>query len=121
MSEKSEEVKIKASITEARYEIFILFLLLYRCKISRITDKFVKCGDIVKVHLNCFRFQTFRSTLQALFSSEHVQTLPLSTIIEKLAKDYPDSKYSKSEIDAAVERMTEDNHIMLSDGHIFLV
>ncbi|XP_065652017.1 DNA replication licensing factor MCM3 isoform X2 [Hydra vulgaris] len=67
------------------------------------------------------RFQTFRSSLQSLFSSEHAQTLPLLKVVEKLARDYPDSKYSKSEIDAAVERMTEDNHIMLSDGHIFLV
>lgn len=67
------------------------------------------------------RFQIFRSSLQALFSAEHVQTLPLQRIVEKLNKDYPDSQFGQSEVDAAVERMTDDNHIMLSDGQIFLV
>jgi len=67
------------------------------------------------------RFQSFRSSLQSSFSSAHVQTLPLTTIVENLNKSYADAKFSQSEIDAAVERMTEDNHIMVSDGNVFLV
>jgi len=67
------------------------------------------------------RFQTFRSSLQATFSAAHAQTLPLAQVVDNLNKSYPDAKYDKSEIDAAVARMTDDNHIMLSDGNIFLV
>ena len=47
--------------------------------------------------------------------------MPLTTIVENLNKSYADAKFSQSEIDAAVERMTEDNHIMVSDGNVFLV
>ena len=67
------------------------------------------------------RFQTFRSTLNAVFSEAHAQTLPVQNIIDRLNKDYPDAKYLQDEIDAAIERMTNDNHIMLSDGQVFLV
>lgn len=67
------------------------------------------------------RFQLFRSSLQALFSDEHAQVLELVRIVDRLKKDYPDTKFTKGEIDAAVQRMTDDNHIMMSEGQIFLV
>lgn len=47
--------------------------------------------------------------------------LPVQNIIDRLNKDYPDAKYLQDEIDAAIERMTNNNHIMLSDGQVFLV
>lgn len=68
-----------------------------------------------------FRFQVFRSSLQALFSAEHAQTLPLERVVESVNKDYPDAKFLQPEINAAITRMTEDNHIMVSDGQVFLV
>jgi len=67
------------------------------------------------------RFQNFRTSLQSSFSAAHAQTLPLATIVENLNKTYPDAPFSQSEIDAAITRMTDDNHIMLSEGNIFLV
>jgi len=67
------------------------------------------------------RFQSFRSSLQASFSAAHAETLPLSTIVENLNKSFADAKFTQSEIDAAVERMTNDNHIMVSEGNVFLV
>ena len=56
-----------------------------------------------------------------MFSLEHAQTLQLVQIVEKLKKDYPDTEFTQGEINAAVHRMTEDNHIMVSDGQVFLV
>ena len=81
---------------------------------------YVKCASLICIFLN-FRFQSFRSSLQSSFSAAHTETLPLSTIVENLNKSYADAEFSQSEIDAAVERMTNDNHIMVSEGNVFLV
>lgn len=67
------------------------------------------------------RLNIFRSTLQGAFSEKHAHTLPLTEITDRLNKDYPDAKFSDSEVAAAVSRMTDDNQIMLSDGTVFLV
>jgi len=67
------------------------------------------------------KFQVFRTCLQATFSQAHQQTLPLDDILDALRKDYPDMKFSDAEVRAATTRMTDDNHIMLSDGQVFLV
>lgn len=77
--------------------------------------------DEAQVTITDARFQIFRSSLQSSFSSAHVQTLPLDTIIDNVNKDYPDAKFTTAEVNAAVTRMTNDNHIMVSDGQVFLV
>jgi len=74
-----------------------------------------------KTGLSVERLQIFRSTLQGVFSEKHAHTLLLTEIVDRLNKDYPDAKFSKKEVDAAVHQMTEDNQIMLSDGTVFLV
>merc|ERR1712168_1261630 len=51
------------------------------------------------------RLQIFRSTLQAVFSEKHAQSLPLTKVTDRLNKDYPDALFSKSEVDQAVEKM----------------
>merc|ERR1711936_1073116 len=53
------------------------------------------------------RLQIFRSTLHAVFSEKHAQSLPLADVTSRLSKDYPDAPYSTSEVDQALARMTE--------------
>jgi len=67
------------------------------------------------------RLQIFRSTLHAVFSEKHAQSLPLTDVTSRLSKDYPDAPYSTSEVEQALARMTEDNQVMLSDGTLFIV
>ena len=56
-----------------------------------------------------------------MFASEHAQSLPLDTVTEALHKDYPDARFSRMEIDSALNTMQEDNQIMVSDKQIFLI
>merc|ERR1739848_321538 len=67
------------------------------------------------------RLQIFRSTLHAVFSEKHAQSLALTEVTSRLSKDYPDAPYSTSEVEQALARMTEDNQGMLSDGTLFIV
>lgn len=83
------------------------------------TDESMETEEAVK--LSDERFQIFRSSLNSLFSDEHAQTLPLTRVVERVERDYPDANITQAEIDAALARMTEDNHIMVSDGQVFLV
>ena len=68
-----------------------------------------------------FRFQKFKSSLQGLFASEHAQTLLLQQIVDKVHKDHSDIRFSDAEVQAACDRMTDDNQIMVSEGLVYLV
>ena len=96
--------------------IFVTYEERYLGKFSREKNIYVYV-----FYFRISRFQSFRSSLQASFSAAHSETLALSTIVENLNKSFSDAKFTQAEIDAAVERMTNDNHIMVSEGNVFLV
>lgn len=67
------------------------------------------------------RFTLFKSSMQSVFASEHLQSLPVDTVVAALHRDYPDAKFSRAEIDAALNTMQDDNQVMVSDKQIFLI
>ncbi|XP_072385638.1 DNA replication licensing factor Mcm3 [Diabrotica undecimpunctata] len=66
------------------------------------------------------RLTTFKSSLQKAFRENRTQSLSLSRIREFINSDNP-TPYTQNEISAAIERMTDDNQVMLSDGFVFLI
>lgn len=85
------------------------------------TDDAMETEEAPSKGLTEERLQIFRTTLQGVFSEKHEQALPLTDITARLEKDYPETTFTSSEVNQAIERMTEDNQIMLSAGTVFLV
>ena len=72
----------------------------------------------VRVH---FRLALFKSSLQGVFAAQHVQSLQVETVTVALHSDYPEAKFTKGEIDACLDRMQDDNQVMVSDQQVFLI
>eukprot|EP00794_Sanderia_malayensis_P011928 gene11928-13163_t len=64
------------------------------------------------------RLTLFKTSLQSVFSSEHAQSLPLETVTESLHRDYPDVRFTKNEIEAALDQMQDDNQIMIKENSV---
>eukprot|EP00795_Rhopilema_esculentum_P008113 gene8113-14030_t len=67
------------------------------------------------------RLSLFKASLQSVFAAHHAQSLDMDTVIAALHKDYPDAKFSTGEIQAALDRMQDENQVMVSDRQIFLI
>ncbi|XP_022920359.2 DNA replication licensing factor Mcm3 [Onthophagus taurus] len=67
------------------------------------------------------RLSKFKSCLQKTFRENRTQSLSLVKVKDSVNSQYSNEPFSQSEINAAVERMTEDNQVMLSDGIVFLI
>ena len=52
---------------------------------------------------------------------EHTQTVAMTRVTEYVNAAHSDQPFTSEEIDAAVERMTEANQIMVADGMLFLI
>lgn len=63
----------------------------------------------------------FKISLQRVFKDQRSQSLSLSRISENINTEHSSNPFSESEINAALEQMTEDNQIMLADGIVFLI
>ncbi|XP_057658860.1 zygotic DNA replication licensing factor mcm3 [Diorhabda carinulata] len=66
------------------------------------------------------RFSTFKNGLYKAFRENASQSLGLNTIKTFVNSNNP-QPYTQGEIDAAIEKMTDDNQVMLADGIVFLV
>lgn len=66
------------------------------------------------------RLSTFKNGLYKAFKENASQALALNTI-KTFVNSNNASPYTQGEIDAAIERMTDDNQVMLTDGTVFLV
>lgn len=67
------------------------------------------------------RFSVFKSSLFALFRNNRAQSLGLTRVQEGINAENVQNPFSLREITTAINRMTEDNQIMLSDGIVFLI
>jgi len=85
------------------------------------TDESMDTSESAKLSISDEKFQKFKSSLQGLFASEHAQTLLLQQIVDKVHKDHSDIRFSDAEVQAACDRMTDDNQIMVSEGLVYLV
>jgi len=67
------------------------------------------------------RLKSFKSSLFKVFKQEHKQSLTMDQIRHQLDADHPGVEFSDAELWAAVDRMQEDNQIMVSDNVVFLI
>lgn len=75
------------------------------------------------IKINCLnsRLTIFKRSLQKAFSEQRAQSLSLTRVRESVNTEQQVSPFSQGEITAALNQMTEDNQIMLSDGIVFLI
>ena len=69
----------------------------------------------------CLRLKVFRSNLLEMFQAEHAQSLELPRVTAYVNEKNPSAEFSEQEILSAIEKMTDENQIMLSDDVIFLI
>ncbi|XP_059054526.1 DNA replication licensing factor Mcm3 [Achroia grisella] len=67
------------------------------------------------------RLGQFKSALQQLFRDERVNMLPLERITTYMNEKYSHETFDSDEIQAALERMTVDNQVMMADDIVFLI
>ncbi|CAG5124843.1 unnamed protein product [Candidula unifasciata] len=73
------------------------------------------------VQLTDDRLKTFRSSLYQLYKKERAQSVQLAQIKEHMAAEHKEQPFSEDEIMAAIDKMMDDNQVMLSDSIVFLV
>jgi DNA replication licensing factor MCM3 len=56
-----------------------------------------------------------------LFKAEHSQSLPVDRIRRQVNDDHVSAEFSDVELMAAIDKMQDDNQIMLSDNIVFLI
>lgn len=69
----------------------------------------------------CCRLKVFKASLLNLYKKEHAQTLPVAQIKEFVNKENAGAEFSEGEFNAAVEKMQDDNQIMMAEGMLILI
>lgn len=67
------------------------------------------------------RLKEFKSLLLKVFKTEHAQSLSLTKVKEYMEKEMTSEPFTSEEIQLALDRMADDNQIMLADNIIFLI
>ncbi|XP_029634738.1 DNA replication licensing factor MCM3 [Octopus sinensis] len=67
------------------------------------------------------RLKIFKSALFQLFKNERAQSLELEKVRNYVNEENPDNKFEENELMAAINKMMDDNQIMLADTVIFLI
>lgn len=67
------------------------------------------------------RLKAFKASLFKLFKQEHAQSLTIDRVRKQVDADAVDEPFSDDELMAAIDKMQDDNQIMLSDNIIFLI
>lgn len=75
---------------------------------------------ITKMHF-ISRLTQFKSALQQLFRDERANSLPLSRVTSHVNEIYSHATFSAGEIQAALDKMTHDNQVMMADDIVFLI
>ncbi|CAH1247849.1 MCM3 [Branchiostoma lanceolatum] len=78
-------------------------------------------GAAAKDGVSADRLQMFQKSLLGIFKKEHAESLPLKRVTEAVNGDHPDDPFSEIEIRSAVDKMMDNNQVMLSDETIFLI
>lgn len=66
-----------------------------------------------------FRLTIFRDQLSKAFMEAHTQTLPITKVEEALKDIKP--HFEKSEIRAALNKMQDENQVMVAQDNVFLI
>lgn len=67
------------------------------------------------------RLKIFRTSLYQLFKKERAQSVNLDDVKKHMATTHADSPFSNDELMAAIDKMMDENQVMLSDQILFLV
>jgi DNA replication licensing factor MCM3 len=60
-------------------------------------------------------------TASSCFQDKNVQWLDMSHLIQYINNEHSAEPFSKEEISCAIQRMTDDNQIMVSEDMVFLI
>ncbi|XP_019758103.1 DNA replication licensing factor Mcm3 isoform X1 [Dendroctonus ponderosae] len=66
------------------------------------------------------RLSSFKASLNRAFQESRTQSLSLVKVKEFINKDNS-TPYSQGEIEAAIEKMSDENQVMMADGIIFII
>ncbi|KAJ7345621.1 hypothetical protein JRQ81_001571 [Phrynocephalus forsythii] len=66
------------------------------------------------------RLKAFKAALLEVFKAAHAQSVGLKSLMESINRDNA-SPFSSNEVKAALEKMQDDNQVMVSDDIIFLI
>ncbi|KAI8776701.1 zygotic DNA replication licensing factor mcm3 [Biomphalaria glabrata] len=67
------------------------------------------------------RLKVFKSSLNQLFKKSQTQSINLDLVKEHMASQHKDTPYTESEILGAIDKMMDENQVMLSDNVVFLI
>ncbi|KAK2162609.1 hypothetical protein LSH36_95g04000 [Paralvinella palmiformis] len=67
------------------------------------------------------RLKTFKASLFHLFKKEHCQSLSINSVRTHVNEENKDEPFSDDEMFGALDRMMDDNQVMLSEDTIFLI
>lgn len=67
------------------------------------------------------RLKLFKTSLHKAFRDAREQSMSLTKITDYINKDNETAVFTPSEISSAVEKMTDDNQIMVADEIVFLI
>ncbi|CAM4529938.1 DNA replication licensing factor MCM3 [Lepidochelys kempii] len=84
------------------------------------TPEPAETGGSKKTELADSRLKAFKAGLLEVFRAAHAQSVGLKSLMESINLDNPDP-FSAAEVKVALERMQDDNQIMMSDDIIFLI
>lgn len=83
-------------------------------------DSVMEIDDESPKEISQDRLSSFKTTLCRAFQENRTQALSLSRVKEFVNKDNA-TPYSQGEISAAIEKMSDDNQVMMADGIVFLI
>lgn len=72
-------------------------------------------------HISESRLAIFKNGLQRNFRESRESSLPVQTIVDFINKNSGDVAFTDSEVTAALEKMNNDNQIMVADEIVFLI
>ena len=67
------------------------------------------------------RLKVFRSSLYQLYKRERAQSVQLQQIKDFMEAELASHTFSDDEIMAAIDKMMDENQVMLSDNIVFMV
>lgn len=67
------------------------------------------------------RLTVFKTGVQKVFRESHDSSLPVDRVVNYINQNSGDVAFSEGEISAALEKMTNDNQIMVADDIVFLI
>ena len=68
-----------------------------------------------------FRLKKFQTSLLNLMKEEHLQSVQIDKLREYVNKEHSSETFDDDELFAAIEKMMEDNQLMLADQTVFLI